>query len=152
MWQQGWSAGDIIAVDSGIVLATLVLSPDMDLFDSRPTAGWGVLRFFWWPYARLVKHRDHLHTPVLGTAVRWLYTLAILSILGTLVWVLLDRAGVNLHFSFEGDLVYNLLYVLDVFIGASIADALHFVLDMVTHGLKHGEPHHHHQREEEQAF
>ena len=80
MWTQGWSIADIVAVDAGVAVSTLILSPDMDLFTSKSMEDWGILRYFWWPYAKIVKHRDRLHTPLLGTCVRWLYTLVILSI------------------------------------------------------------------------
>ena len=36
MYSQGWSLPDIVAVDAGILISTLVLSPDMDLFTSQP--------------------------------------------------------------------------------------------------------------------
>jgi uncharacterized metal-binding protein len=71
MWTQSWSIPDIVAVDAGVVISTLILSPDMDLFTSKSMDDWGILRYFWWPYTKIVKHRDRLHTPLLGTLVRW---------------------------------------------------------------------------------
>ncbi|MBI4789742.1 MAG: DUF2227 family putative metal-binding protein [Chloroflexi bacterium] len=133
MYWQGWSLQDIFFVDTGIVISTLILSPDMDLFTSKPMNGWGILRVFWWPYSKLVKHRDRLHTPIVGTTVRWLYTLGLLALLVLLFRFWFRRIGLQVEFSFDGDredIIFNLLYVLDVYIGAAIADALHFVLDM----------------------
>ncbi len=147
MASQGWSAQDIIAVDAGILISTFILSPDMDLFTSRSMYDWGILRIFWFPYAKLVKHRDRLHTPLLGTTVRWLYTLALIGLVVLLFRFWFRRIGLQVEFSFagdSGDIIYNLLYVLDVYIGANIADTIHFVLDMVTHGLKHGNARHYH--------
>lgn len=146
MYSDRWSLPDIIAVDAGILISTIALSPDMDLFTSRPIEEWGLMRFFWWPYARLVKHRDRLHTPILGTSVRWLYMLAVFSILIALLLILLRQVGLRISLSFTGDredAIYYLLYVVDMFIGANIADAIHFGLDIFTHGLKHGEGHFH---------
>lgn len=146
MWSEHWSLPDILAVDAGILIATVALSPDMDLFTSRPMEDWGVMKYFWWPYARVVKHRDRLHTPILGTSVRWLYTLAIFSILTALLAFVLRQVGFKISFNFTGDsedAVYYLLYLLDMFIGGNIADAMHFGLDIVTHGMKHGEGHFH---------
>ena len=37
--------------------------------------------------------------------------------------------------------VFNLGYLLDVYIGANIADAMHFLADTLTHGMKHGDGH-----------
>lgn len=146
-----WSMPEIVAVDAGILISTLVLSPDMDLYTSRSMEDWGPLKIFWWPYARIVKHRDELHTPVLGTSVRWMYTFAILFLLITLNSYLSGRLGMKKPFSFT-DLMQSaapyLGYLGALFIGANIADAVHFVLDVFTHGLKHGEgqfhPHYRH--------
>lgn len=138
-----WSIPDILAVDAGILIATFVLSPDMDLFESKPMEGWGVLRIFWWPYAKLVRHRDRLHLPVLGTTVRWLYVLAILLLFTALFRFWFRRLGLQVEFSFAGDMddiIYNLLFLVDVYIGAVIADTLHYVLDTVTHELRRGAP------------
>ena len=51
----------------------LFLSPDLDIH-SRPYQRWGELRWLWWPYQRLIRHRSVLsHSPVLGTAIRIAY-------------------------------------------------------------------------------
>ena len=145
MWTQNWSMPDIATVDAGIALATLVLSPDMDLFTSKSMDDWGILRIFWWPYARLVKHRDRLHTPLLGTLVRWLYLAAVLSIAIVPIAILLRRVG--FHMTFQGeteDIIWYLGYLLDAFVGACLADAMHFVLDVSTTGLKRNFASHHH--------
>ena len=136
---QGWSWSDVVAVDAGITIASIVLSPDMDLFNSKPMDGWGWLRLLWWPYSKLAKHRDRLHMPVVGTAVRWAYWSAILALLITISYLLFRRIGVNVDLSFEGgvnELAYNLLYLFDVFLGAVLADTTHYVLDMTTTRLK----------------
>ena len=137
-----WSLPDILAVDAGIALATVALSPDMDLFTSRPMNEWGLMRFFWWPYARLVKHRDRLHTPLLGTSVRWLYMSTILGLVAALFVFAIRRIGFQVDFSIDAEtreILFNLGYLLDIYIGANIADAMHFGLDFFTHGMKHGE-------------
>ncbi len=147
MYSQGWSVQDIVAVDAGLLISTLVLSPDMDLFTSKSMEDWGILRIFWWPYAKLVKHRDRLHIPVLGTTVRWLYVLALGGLLVLLFRFWFRRIGLQVEFNVDWDTqdyIWNLLYVADVYLGAVIADTIHYVLDVVTHGLKHGAPHHYH--------
>ncbi len=51
----------------------LFLSPDLDIH-SRPYQRWGILRWLWWPYQRLIPHRSMLsHSPFLGTAIRIVY-------------------------------------------------------------------------------
>ena len=145
MWTQGWSVADIAAVDAGIAISTLILSPDMDLFTSKSMDDWGILRIFWWPYAKIVKHRDRLHTPLLGTSVRWLYTLIVLSIAIVPLAILVRRIGFQVTFKGEtDDIIWYLGYLLDIFLGANLADAMHFVLDMLTTGLKEELGIHHH--------
>lgn len=142
---RGWPAPSIIAVDVGIAISTLVLSPDMDLFTSKPMEEWGILKYFWWPYARLVKHRDRLHTPILGTTVRWMYLLILAALIVLGVRLLLRLMGADVSLTYQGDLdnlLRNLRVVIDLYIGANIADAVHFLLDIMTHGLHHKPPRH----------
>jgi uncharacterized metal-binding protein len=139
MRTQGWSWQDVVAVDAGIAVASLVLSPDMDLFNSKSMDDWGLLRVFWWPYSKLAKHRDRLHIPILGTAVRWLYVAAILLLLTALFRFWFRRIGLSINFDFAGDtedIIYNALYLADVFLGAVLADTTHYILDMISTRLK----------------
>ncbi len=139
MRAQSWSWQDVIAVNAGIAIATLALSPDMDLFNSQSIKGWGWLRFLWLPYAKLAKHRDRLHVPILGTAVRWLYVLLILMLILILFRFWFRRIGLSIDFDFAGDtedILYNALYLADVFLGAVLADTLHYLLDVLTTKLK----------------
>jgi uncharacterized metal-binding protein len=140
----GWSVQDIVAVDAGIAISTLVLSPDMDLINSRSMEDWGILRVFWWPYSKLVKHRDRMHLPILGTTVRWLYVLAILVLFVVVFRFVFRRLGLHIAFDFKGDredIFYNALYLLDVYLGAVIADALHYVLDVTSTNIRRLVPH-----------
>jgi uncharacterized metal-binding protein len=149
MRTQGWSWQDVVAVDAGIAVASLVLSPDMDLFNSKSMDDWGLLRVFWWPYSKLAKHRDRLHIPVLGTTVRWLYVAAILLLFTVLFRFWFRRIGLSVSFDFAGDtedIIYNALYLADVFLGAVLADATHYILDITTTGIKRALPHRYHER------
>lgn len=146
---EGASTPTVLAVDTGIVISTLVLSPDMDLFTSKPMEEWGLARFFWWPYAKLVKHRDRLHTPILGTTVRWLYLLVLLLLIYLAGRLFLDWLGLHVQLSLADprrDLSHYLQYLVFMFVGGNIADAVHFLLDMSTHGLEHGTVHSHSHR------
>ncbi len=137
MASQGWSLADIAAVDAGIVVANFVLSPDLDLFNSRSMDDWGWMRIFWWPYAKMVKHRDAMHTPLLGTLVRWLYMAVVLSIVIVPIAIILRR--MNFSMTFKGDaedIVWYLGYVADLLLGATLADTMHYALDLVTTRLK----------------
>lgn len=56
------------------VLGGLFLSPDLDTV-SRPYRRWGVLRWIWIPYQKLIPHRGLSHLPIVGTASRVAYLL-----------------------------------------------------------------------------
>jgi uncharacterized metal-binding protein len=145
--ERGWATPDVIAIDLGIAISTLVLSPDMDLFTSKSMEDWGILRFFWWPYARLVKHRDRLHTPILGTTVRWSYLLVLLMLALLVLRIALERIGLRVDIAMidpNTTFLHYARYVAVMFVGGNLADAVHFFLDVSTHGLEHGVPRHHH--------
>src|SRR5919199_2400785 len=69
-----------IIATASYYLAGMYLSPDLDLV-SRPYKRWGLLRFIWLPYQRLIpRHRHWLsHGPVIGSIVRLAYLATWLS-------------------------------------------------------------------------
>ncbi|MBI5034192.1 MAG: DUF2227 family putative metal-binding protein [Chloroflexi bacterium] len=137
MVSQGWSTADILATGTGVALATVILSPDMDLFNSRSMKEWGILRFYWWPYAKLVKHRDGMHVPLIGTFVRWAYNLVLIALAIVPIAILLRRVGFSMTFKGEtDDILWYLGYLVDAFVGATLADTMHYVLDVTTTHIK----------------
>lgn len=58
---------------AGYLVGTFLLSPDLDLPQSKPSKRWKGLRFLWRPYQMFSKHRGLSHVPILGTAVRSVY-------------------------------------------------------------------------------
>lgn len=65
------------AMAMGFLLGGLYLSPDLDI-RSRPYRRWGLLRWYWWPYQKLIPHRNWMsHWPIIGTAIRLGYLLVI---------------------------------------------------------------------------
>jgi uncharacterized metal-binding protein len=108
-----------------------------------------LLRWFWWPYAKIAKHRDRLHFPILGTAVRWLYVVVILFLFLALFRLFFRHIGLGVSFDFAGDaddIIYNALYLADVFLGAVLADTMHYILDITTTNIKRALPHRYHER------
>jgi uncharacterized metal-binding protein len=75
----------------GTYLASgLVFSPDLDLH-SRPYRRWGLFRFIWIPYQKLVPHRSWLsHSFVLGPLIRVLYFATALTLLYLAVTALIN--------------------------------------------------------------
>jgi uncharacterized metal-binding protein len=55
------------------VFSMLLLSPDLDLSDSRAHERWGVLRWLWLPYAWAFRHRQLSHHLLWGPLSRVAY-------------------------------------------------------------------------------
>jgi uncharacterized metal-binding protein len=59
----------------------LMFGPDLDI-QSRQYTRWGPLRFLWWPYKVALRHRSRWsHSIMLGTLVRIIYFLAVVTVI-----------------------------------------------------------------------
>ena len=105
LWWPWLGPAGSIAAGLAFVLGGLWLSPDLDT-RSNPTRRWGPLRLLWWPYRRLLSHRSLLsHAPLLGSAGRLLYLVALVLALSWLAqplgspspWVITQRASQLWH-------------------------------------------------------
>jgi uncharacterized metal-binding protein len=64
-----------------MIFGGLMFGPDLDI-QSRQYARWGPLRFLWWPYKVMLPHRSRLsHSILIGTLIRVIYFLAVITIL-----------------------------------------------------------------------
>lgn len=64
-----------------MIFGGMMFGPDLDIH-SRQYARWGPLRFIWWPYKVMLPHRSRLsHSILLGTFIRVLYFLAVITLL-----------------------------------------------------------------------
>ncbi|AKB31969.1 hypothetical protein MSSIH_1279 [Methanosarcina siciliae HI350] len=60
---------DTIAIFSfALIFGTYYLSPDLDI-KSGPFKRWGILKYIWWPYQKIFKHRGKLHHPLSGPII-----------------------------------------------------------------------------------
>ncbi len=75
----GYSVIDAVVLSVGIIVATYMLSPDLDL-NSRIYHRWGLLRWIWIPYQKIIHHRSWLsHSGPISATIRLAYLLAWLS-------------------------------------------------------------------------
>lgn len=137
-----WSVGAMLI--GSLLFSGLLISPDLDL-DSSIYRRWGPLRFIWWPYQKLVKHRSWVsHSYLVGPVLRSVYLLAVVySLLRVGTWAIravwpldrnaLSRQGLHalLHLPREHPAHFFML-VLGLLLGA----ALHCVADTVWSNLK----------------
>lgn len=125
-------------------LASLFLSPDLDLPNSKSQMAWGWFRWIWWPYHKAFNHRGVSHMVIVGTLTRVLYLavsafliLYLLEVIGNL-WirpsfgVLLKSLKISLIESGVAIVKVGRYYIkelLIILIGFVLADALHILSD-----------------------
>lgn len=112
---------ELLPLAGAYLAGSLFLSPDLDLYHSRPARRWGILRVLWWPYARLFRHRGLSHHLVLGPLTRLLYLGGILVLLG----VGLRYLGVQVP-RFPGN------WVGPVLLGLWLPQLFHILLDLLS--------------------
>jgi len=69
---------------AGYLAGTFFLSPDNDIYHSKPNKRWKYLRIIWLPYTKLFSHRGVSHIPVIGSITKILYLMFVFTILGVL--------------------------------------------------------------------
>ncbi|MGB3692971.1 MAG: metal-binding protein [Spirulinaceae cyanobacterium] len=95
LWSLPWVSGLTLLVTRDpkltlIVAATFLFSglmfgPDLDIY-SVQYKRWGWLRWIWRPYQKALRHRSSLsHGLIIGTSLRLVYFLGILSLVGMLI-------------------------------------------------------------------
>ena len=110
----------LVIFTGAYTVASLFLSPDLDLARSDPARRWRGARFLWRPYAALFRHRGISHSPLFGPLTRILYLAAI----GAGLWFVL-REVVGLPS--PQPVTWHL--ALPVLAGLYLPHLLHVVLD-----------------------
>lgn len=122
---------------SGYIVGTFFLSPDNDIYHSRPNRRWRLLRFIWIPYTKIFSHRGISHLPVIGSALKILYLLAVFSVLlvflaGILYFVKPDLLNGIDDISLKQMLFYvKHPFTVSFIIGLVLSEIVHIVTDMV---------------------
>ncbi len=126
-----WMVTGIIT--GSYLLGGMYLSPDLDL-KSKPFYRWGILRWIWKPYQKLIPHRGRFfnrnplsHAPFIGTALRVSYLLLLCSIP-----VILS----GMDTSFRQWVTKNYLSVFWVLIGIELSGLTHLLMDVSCTNLK----------------
>jgi len=126
----------------GYLLSTFILSPDIDLYFSKPSSRWGVLRFLWLPFWIFSKHRGITHIPFLGTFIKLFYLCLVF------LFLYFSLLGLITLFGFEGKFLISFdpfrfleeLFGKEstfwFFLGVLAADLLHLFLDWGTSFIK----------------
>lgn len=101
------------------IFATYYITPDLDT-DSMPYHRWGIFRFIWYPYKKLIPHRSFLsHSTVFSGTLRFVYFAAI-------VWLLLVAVG------YETEQLLTLVsYYAIIWLSIVLVDTVHTFLDLI---------------------
>lgn len=111
----------ILLFSFSYLFGTFFLSPDLDI-ESTPYKRWGLLRFFWWPYKVIFKHRGFSHNPILGP-------LSIVANLAIIVALLLLLVGVDLH-------TIPLKFILVAILGMVLSMEIHIASDFLVSKIR----------------
>ncbi|MHC1754472.1 MAG: DUF2227 family putative metal-binding protein [Methanosarcina sp.] len=100
-----------------LIFGTYYLSPDLDI-QSEPFKRWGILKYIWWPYQKIFKHRGKLHHPLSGPII-------IISTIGLFI-----IAPVVTLFNFD---ITNIpaKYIISLLTGIIISIETHIITDII---------------------
>ena len=127
---------NFIGFTSGYIIGTFFLSPDNDIYHSKPNRRWKALRFIWYPYTKIFSHRGVSHLPVLGSLLKLFYLFSVFFIIFLLFVFLVYFIQPDLlkRFSFETDGVLTALkhpFTVSFIIGLLLSEIVHIVTDML---------------------
>ena len=106
------------------VFSMFLMSPDLDLSKSDAFQRWGLLRWMWFPYAWIFRHRQISHHPLLGPLSRILY-IGILVLVPT--WIYLVSTG-----NPSPRLMLSVNVLLPVFVGLYMPNIEHIAADRIS--------------------
>lgn len=99
LWQSR-SSNVTLLVAGGFLFGGLMFGPDLDIY-SLQYQRWGFLRWIWLPYQRSLRHRSFLsHGPIIGTTLRVLYLVCLLTVLAVFILVIAAKLW-NLTFTWQ---------------------------------------------------
>jgi uncharacterized metal-binding protein len=123
-----------LLVAGGFMFGGLMFGPDLDIY-SRQFQRWGVFRFLWLPYQKSLRHRSFLsHGPIIGTTLRVVYLLTILTICVLVFLLIAAQFGGGVSWQgLAGNVVRSLLThypeFLALFIGLELGAMSHSLSD-----------------------
>lgn len=122
------------------LVSTFLLSPDLDLHRNRSKNNWGFIRFIWFPYSKLFKHRGLSHSLIFGTLTRLFY-LYIFYFIALLVYFFFFTKTVLFHelpFFFIDVTMddFSWAYPFSLLLGLYLPAILHTILDIIVSNRK----------------
>ncbi|MBU1049869.1 metal-binding protein [Candidatus Bipolaricaulota bacterium] len=106
------------------VFSMFLMSPDLDLSKSDSFQRWGPLRWIWFPYAWLCRHRQTSHHLLLGPLSRVAY-LVLLVLAGAFVYLVVSRNPAP-------RLAFSLKVLLPAGLGLYLPNLEHILIDRMS--------------------
>lgn len=106
------------------VFSMFWMSPDLDLSKSVAFYRWGVLRWFWLPYAWIFRHRQTSHHPLLGPLSRILYIGIVALAAMFIYWLATGCPGPRLHLSVQA--------IVPICMGLYLPNLEHILADRIS--------------------
>ncbi|WP_029519976.1 metal-binding protein [Persephonella sp. IF05-L8] len=126
---------------AGYFIGTFFLSPDNDIFHSKPNKRWKILRFIWYPYTKLFSHRGISHLPVLGILTKLIYLVIVFSLISAIILIplyfykpdLIPEIDTNPQ-SLKEYLLHP--FTVSFFFGLILSEIVHVITDIIYSAIK----------------
>jgi uncharacterized metal-binding protein len=148
VYTQNLSASGVVT--AAFLFGGLIFGPDLDTV-SKNYSRWGPLRFIWFPYRSVLKHRSRLsHGIILGALLRVIYFMGVLtlaiyaglylyaSVIGGRLMPLLDTARLWQPVGTATRQWFGDRFLLTIFIGLWAGAASHTLTDIAGTFIKTG--------------
>jgi uncharacterized metal-binding protein len=138
-WIKDWISTAIFGLF--YLLGTFYFSPDLDMANTLPYRRWGILKFIWYIYSKLIPHRSWIsHSFFIGTLFRLLWFTACLFLSGFLiVWVLhftsignFSQSYISTWLEIKKFCLTNKNYLIPAFLGLFLSSLLHQIVDVIS--------------------
>jgi uncharacterized metal-binding protein len=130
-----FNVGVTLCLCGGFLFSGLMFGPDLDIY-SKQYQRWGLLRFIWLPYRKVLNHRSWLsHGPVIGTLLRLLY-LSVWIGLGLVLCKMIAQLG-NLSWQISAPMT-ALAQMWSQAPGACVALLLGLEMGAMSHSISDG--------------
>ena len=130
---------DFFGFTAGYLVGTFFLTPDNDIYLSKPNKRWNILKIVWYPYTKIFKHRGVSHIPIYGTVFKILYLSAIFLLILIGFKYLFEEIYPEKRFFFNLNDIKSLFlnqFTLSFFLGIVLAEIVHIFTDIIYSTFK----------------
>jgi uncharacterized metal-binding protein len=131
---------DFVSFTAGYLVGTFFLTPDNDIYLSKPNKRWKILKIIWIPYTKIFKHRGVSHIPLYGTVFKIIYlSIMFFFILFTFKYIFSyiypDKQIITFNIDSLKDFV-STPFVFSFFVGMVLAELVHIFTDIIYSNFK----------------